>query len=371
MIVRSWERMAVGASDAVTFPFADRHRPAVVREKKIECRRHDHLIAPRLSDDPSILFQVIGGGRNDVGDRINDVAPPVTVKIDGIALECGRHELRWPECSGPGADQMLRTHVATLKNLKSRQEFLTEIVLPPSDTGQRRCGTQYRAFAAKRSVICLDAPNDRDRVAINAIDPLHSIKNAAVFFEQCAAALDAFARHQDVEIVPDRLGELRLVVEQIHDPQMRRQRRGILCKSVSRNAPLRGRRPEPLDAAMKIRRGRPDCLSRHERMAGCARLPTPLHGLLRSRLWQRPCGGGGTRVLRSGDSAGSRKNARNDDKSQPAHARPVVNPPSPIYGCPDIISRALMVYFFMSHLDPPPCPVLSAPEFTTHTEDFA
>ncbi|HSL79180.1 MAG TPA: hypothetical protein VK877_05925, partial [Pseudolabrys sp.] len=60
-------------------------------------------------------------------------------------------------------------------------------------------------------------------------------------------------------------------------------------------------------------------------------------------------------ILRSGDPAGSRKNARNDDQWQPcAHARPVVIPPSPIYVCPDIISGVLMVYFFMSHLDPPP-----------------
>jgi hypothetical protein len=48
-------------------------------------------------------------------------------------------------------------------------------------------------------------------------------------------------------------------------------------------------------------------------MAGCARLPTPLYDLLRRGLRQRACGGGVTGILRSGDSAGSRKNARNDD----------------------------------------------------------
>src|SRR5262245_27515760 len=101
MIVRPRERMAVGTPDAVTFPFAERHRPAAVREKEIERRRHDHLVAPRLSGDPSILLQVIGGGRNNVRDRVDDVAAPVTVKVYGIALECGRHELSRPECSSP------------------------------------------------------------------------------------------------------------------------------------------------------------------------------------------------------------------------------------------------------------------------------
>src|SRR5262245_10149882 len=101
MIIRSREWMAVRTTDTVTFPFADGHRPAVVGEKEIKCRRHGHLVAPRLSGGPAILFQVIGGRRNDVSYRIDDVATSVTVKVDGIAFERGRHELRRPECSGP------------------------------------------------------------------------------------------------------------------------------------------------------------------------------------------------------------------------------------------------------------------------------
>src|SRR5207344_1134539 len=104
-----------------------------------------------------------------------------------IALECGRHELRRPECSGPRADQMLRPDVAALKNFKGRQEFLAEIALPPSNTGQRRSGTQHWAFAAKRSVVCFDAPNCRDRIAVDTIGPLYGVENVAVFFQQHAA----------------------------------------------------------------------------------------------------------------------------------------------------------------------------------------
>src|SRR4249920_4034524 len=52
MIVRSRERMAVGAPDTVTFPFADGHRSAMVGEKKIECCRYHNLVAPGLAGDP-------------------------------------------------------------------------------------------------------------------------------------------------------------------------------------------------------------------------------------------------------------------------------------------------------------------------------
>src|SRR5262245_58978494 len=101
MVVGARERMSVGTPDAVTFPLTNGHRPALVGEKEIECRRHYDLVAPRLAGDPAVLFQVVGGGRDDVRHRIDDVTTPVTIKVDGIALERGRHELCRPECSCP------------------------------------------------------------------------------------------------------------------------------------------------------------------------------------------------------------------------------------------------------------------------------
>src|SRR4029079_6554558 len=319
MVVRSWERMTVRAPDAVTFPLADRYRPPLVGEKEIECRRHHDLVAPRLTSDPSIFFQIVCSGCDEVRHRVDDVATPVTVKVDGIAFERGRHELCRTECASPRADQMLRPDVTTLKNFESRQKFFAEKTLSPANTGQRRSGAQNRSLAAKRSIVRFDAPDRRDRIAVNAVGPLYCVKNAAVFFDQRSAPLDAFVGHENIKIVPDRFGELGLVVEQGHDAHLGRYCRCVLCKVAPRNAALRRRRPEPLDATMKIGRRRPDGLSRHEWMAGCAGLSAPFRHQLRSRLWQRSRGGGVTAVagiLRAGNSAGSRKNASNDNQWQ-------------------------------------------------------
>ncbi len=101
VIVRSRERMAVGAPDAVTFPFVDGHRPAMIGEKEIERRRNHDFVAPRLAGDPTVLFQIVGSGCDDVRHRVDDITTSITVEVDGITLECGWHELSRTECSGP------------------------------------------------------------------------------------------------------------------------------------------------------------------------------------------------------------------------------------------------------------------------------
>jgi hypothetical protein len=51
-------------------------------------------------------------------------------------------------------------------------------------------------------------------VSVNTIGPLDGVKGTAIFLEQRPALLDALARDQDVQIIPEGFCELRLVVEQ-------------------------------------------------------------------------------------------------------------------------------------------------------------
>ena len=61
-------------------------------------------------------------------------------------------------------------------------------------------------------------------MAVDAIGLLHRIERRAMLAPACARpSRDARVAHQAVEIVPERLGELGLRIEQIHDPQIGRQ----------------------------------------------------------------------------------------------------------------------------------------------------
>src|SRR6185503_16791391 len=97
LIIRARERHAMRPRDAMTLPFANGQLPAAIGEHEIEIRRHHDFVAPGLPWTPSDTFQIVGGRSDEVGHRIDDVAAAVTVEIDSIALEGGRHELRRPE----------------------------------------------------------------------------------------------------------------------------------------------------------------------------------------------------------------------------------------------------------------------------------
>ena len=96
-------------------------------------------------------------------------------------------------------------HVTTLDQFDRGQEFVSEIILPPPDTGERRGRTQHRALTHHGRVFRLDAPDRRDHIAIDAVLAFHRIEGRAIFGEHSAPARDALLAHQNVEIVPERL----------------------------------------------------------------------------------------------------------------------------------------------------------------------
>ena len=93
--------------------------------------------------------------------------------------------------------------------------------------------------------------------------------------QDLAPARDALVAHQEIEIVPERFGELRLGVEQIHDAQVGREPGGQLLERLAADAAPLGQRLHGGEAIAEIGGGGADGVSRHQRMAGGARLPAP------------------------------------------------------------------------------------------------
>ena len=141
-----------------------------------------------------------------------------------------------------------------MQDFEGRQKLVAEIGLPPPDAGERRGRADHRAVAAHGAVVRLHAPDRGDDVAVDAIGLLDLIEHRLVFGQQLAAAGDALIVHQDVEIVPERLGELRLRVHQIHDAQVGREAADMLVIGGARDAALLRERPKAFEALLEIRR---------------------------------------------------------------------------------------------------------------------
>ena len=67
-------------------------------------------------------------------------------------------------------------------------------------------------------------------MAVDAVGLLDLVEDRLVLGEHLAAARDARVADQDVEIVPERLGELRLRIHQVHDPQVGREPARRICR---------------------------------------------------------------------------------------------------------------------------------------------
>ena len=136
---------------------------------------------------------------------------------------------------------------------------------------------------------------------VDAVGLLDRVERRLVLGEDRAAVGDPRFADQEIEIVPERFGELGLGVEQVHDPQVRRQAGDMRVVHGTRHAAARPQRPQALEAAAKIRRGRADRLRSHGRMARCAGLAAPLRAGRCSRRclhWRDRTGGG--RPLKQG-----------------------------------------------------------------------
>ena len=147
---------------------------------------------------------------------------------------------------------MLRLQVAAMQDFQRGEKLVAEIGLAAADAGERRGRAQHRPVAAERAVVRLDAPDRGDDVAVDAVLLLDLVEDGLVLGEDLAAAGDARVAHQDVEIIPERLGELRLRIDQVHDAQIGRQPCGVFLEARARDVALGGQRPQPFDAGFEI-----------------------------------------------------------------------------------------------------------------------
>ena len=117
-----------------------------------------------------------------------------------------------------------------------------------------------------RRVIRFDAPDRGDDVAVDAVGLLHRVELRLVFGEHLAALGEAVVVDQNVEIVPDRLGEFRLRIHQVHDAQIGREAGGEALESLpARRRAVRHRATSPATQLLKIRGGLADRGRRHQR----------------------------------------------------------------------------------------------------------
>ena len=114
---------------------------------------------------------------------------------------------------------MLRLQVAAMKDFQRGKKLVAEIGLTAADAGQRRRRTQHRPVAAERAVVRFDSPDRGDDIAVDAVLLLDLVEDSLVLGEDFAAAGDARVAHQDVEIIPERLGELGLRIHKIHNAE--------------------------------------------------------------------------------------------------------------------------------------------------------
>ena len=257
------ERLAAGPGDAEMRPLRNRHRFGPVRQHVIEALRHHDLIAPGLAGLPAVAFEQICRGSKDVSDRIDDIAPSVMVEVDGVTLEGRRHELRGTERACPRSLQVFRNDIASIEDLESRKKLLPKIVLSAANAGEGRGRAHHIAVADLRRVVRFDAPDRREHVTINAVGLFHRIELRLVGGEDFAAFLQPRIADQNVEIIPDRLGEFGLRIHQVHQAQVGRQRQNIAVIGRARDAATLSERPQPFKAGLEVGRGGPNCVSRH------------------------------------------------------------------------------------------------------------
>ncbi len=257
------KRLAARALNAEMLPLRDGVGFRAVGVEIVEALRHLDLVAPGLTRLPVVLFELRRRGGDDVRDIVNGVALAVAVEIHRETLERGRHELRRAERAGPRAAHLLRRQIAVMKNLQRRQKLVLEVTLTAADAGQRRGRIQHAAVTALRAVVRLDAPDRRDDVAVDAVGFLDRRKRRGVFRQHLAPLRDPRIGDQNVEIIPNRLGELGLRIHQVHDAQVRRQIGGEAAEACFGDAAPMSLRPETGDAAVEIRGRAADGVRRH------------------------------------------------------------------------------------------------------------
>src|SRR5436190_15055752 len=104
-----------------------------------------------------------------------------------------------------------------MQDFQRGKELVAEIGLPASDTGERGRRAHHRTLAARGGEIGFDAPDSGDDVTVDAVGLFHRVESRGMLRQYFAAARDACISDEEIKIVPERAGEFRLGVEELHD----------------------------------------------------------------------------------------------------------------------------------------------------------
>jgi hypothetical protein len=132
-------------------------------------------------------------------------------------------------------------------------------------------------------------------MAVDAVGLLDCVEHRAIPGQDRTAVVDAVVVHQDVEIVPQRPGELGLGIHQVHDPQVGCEPADMRLEGRARHTAALGLRPQGGEAAAEAGRRRTNRRRRHQRVTGGAGLAAPLRRRGYRRRRRRHRTGGRTR----------------------------------------------------------------------------
>ena len=235
------ERRAIHPPHALRHPLRQRLPVRPPRLRRIEPRRQLHLVPPGLAATPARLLQIVRRRPQRIRNAADQVAPPVTVDIHRDPLVRRRHELRMPERARPRPGDAGIAQVAARQQLQRGDELTLEERLPPPEARQRRQRREQRPLAEAAPVVALHAPYRHHRRGVHAVVRLHALQRRGVFAQHGQAVVHALPVDQRGEVVPDRRGELRLLVEQRQHRHVRREPRRQAVEGGTVDA-LAGRR---------------------------------------------------------------------------------------------------------------------------------
>jgi 3-hydroxyacyl-CoA dehydrogenase / enoyl-CoA hydratase / 3-hydroxybutyryl-CoA epimerase len=139
-------------------------------------------LVPRLARPPAVGAQVVGGGREHVGDAADQVAPAVAIEVDGEALVVGSEELGLADLAGPGAAHLRGAQVAAVDDPQRRHQLVLEHLGAPAVIGERRQRADDRHSAGIGAEVALKPPDrhqDRPRHAVLPLDAGQQVGVAA------------------------------------------------------------------------------------------------------------------------------------------------------------------------------------------------
>src|SRR5690606_25817741 len=108
------QRLTVDVGDAPLRPAGARVRSRDISLLTRQIFGDSHLLQPGLPAFPAEMSDECSRRTDDVRRAVEQIAPPVTIIIDGVPVIVRRQELRLPQLPCPRSDHLARAKIATI-----------------------------------------------------------------------------------------------------------------------------------------------------------------------------------------------------------------------------------------------------------------